>query len=305
MIITSATLQTLSVGFRTQYLDAYQGGAPRVQSFSMRTTSRSKKEFYGWLGTVPGMKKFLGEAQIKNLVDHNFGIENVEFESTVGVQRIDILRDQFGMYNMAFPAMGLAARQHPDELLADAMVGGFTTLCYTGKNFFDTGHTPQAGKTTFDNKGVKKLSAANFVIARTNLKSRRNAENRPMNLGADLVLVVAPKWEDTARLILIADTVPSTAGTASQSNINKGTARLEVWPQLSSNEDAWYLLENGYPVKPFIYQVEIDTEFQQLTDLSAEHVLLFKQFLYQAYGSYAVAAAMPELAYGSTGADPA
>ena len=300
MIISTDTLRTLSQGFRTQYLEAYQGGAPRVQSFAMRTTSRSAKEFYGWLGTVPGMKKFLGEAQIKNLVDHNFGVSNIEFESTVGVKRIDILRDQFGVYNMAFPAMGVAARQHPDELLADAMVGGFDSVCYTGKKFFDTNHEPQVGKTKFSNLWTKKLSRDNFRIARRNLKSRRNAENRPMNLGVDLVLVVAPKNEELGREILVAEKVGG-----GNDNVDKGTARLEVWSQLSGSEDAWFLIENGYPVKPFIHQVEIATEMQSLTDLSSEHVLLFKQFLHQAYGSYNVAAAMPELAEGSTGADAA
>lgn len=300
MIISTETLKTLSQGFRTQYMEAYQGGTPRISAFAMRTTSRSAKEFYGWLGSVPGMKRFLGEAQIKNLVDHNFGISNVEFESTVGVQRIDILRDQFGTYNMAFPAMGVAARQHPDELLADAMVAGFTTPCYTGKNFFDANHEPQKGKVKFSNKGTKKLSRDNFRTARENIKSRRNAEGRPMNLGVDLVLVVSPKNEALGREILVAEKVGG-----GNDNVDKGTARLDVWPQLSSAEDAWFLLENGYPIKPFIHQVEIETEFQSLTDLSSERVLIYKQFLYQAYGSYAVAGAMPELAYGSTGADAA
>lgn len=300
MLISTETLRTLSVGFRTQYLEAYQGGSPRMLNYCMPTTSRSKTEYYGWLGSVPGMKRFLGEAQIKNLVDHNFGISNVEFESTVGVQRIDILRDQFGVYNMAFPAMGVAARQHPEELLADAMVGGFTTPCYTGKNFFDANHEPQKGKTKFSNKTTKKLSRDNYRTGRENLMSRKNAEGRPMNLGTSLVLIVSPKNMTLGHEILVDERIGG-----GNSNPDRGTAKLEVWPQLSTNEDAWFLIENGYPVKPFINQTELPTEFQSLTDLASERVLLFKQFLYQAYGSYNVACAMPELAYGSTGADAA
>jgi phage major head subunit gpT-like protein len=300
MIITTQTLKDLSVGFRTQYMEAYQGGAPKVAKYTMRTTSRSAREFYGWLGSVPGMRRFLGEADIRNLVDHNFGISNEEFHDTIAVKRIDITRDQFGTYNMMFPAMGLAARQHPDSLLVAAMIGGFTTPCYTGKNFFDSNHEPQAGKTTFSNKGTKKLSRANYRTARQSILSRRNAEGRPMNLGTDLQLIVSPKWEADAKEILESEKIGG-----GNSNPDRGTAKVEMWTELSSNEDAWFLVENGQPLKAFIHQVEIDTEFATLTDLNSERVIIFKEFLYQAYGSYAVGAAMPELAYGSTGEDPA
>jgi phage major head subunit gpT-like protein len=300
MIITTQTLKDLSVGFRTQYMEAYQGGAPKVGKYAMRTTSRSAKEFYGWLGSVPGMRRFLGEADIRNATSHAFGVPNEEFHDTISVKRIDITRDQFGMYNMLFPSMGLAARQHPDSLLATAMVGGFTTPCYTGKNFFDADHEPQAGKTKFSNKGTKKLSRTNYRTARQSILSRRNAEGRPMNLGIDLQLIVSPKWEAEARDILESEKIGG-----GNSNPDRGTAKVEMWTELSTNEDAWFLVENGQPVKAFVEQVEIPTEFATLTDLNSERVIIFKEFIYQAYGSYAVAALMPELAYGSTGADAA
>jgi phage major head subunit gpT-like protein len=301
MIITSANLKALNKGYRTLFMGAYQGGAPMVDRFAMRTQSSSKEEFYGWLGAVPGLRELVGEVNIRNLVDHNFSIENKEFESTVGVTRADIERDRFGVYNPLFTAMGVAARQHPDELLADLMVAGFTSKCYTGKNFFDTDHAPKGTKKTkFSNKGTKKLSAANYEIARANIKSRLNSEGRPMNLGSGLVLVVSPAYESTAREILIAERV---AG--GDSNVNKGTASLEVWPQLAANEDMWFLLEEGQPVKPFINQVEVETEFASLDNPNDDHVFKKKEFLHQAYRRGNVGYGLPELAYGSTGADAA
>lgn len=162
MIITSSTLAALNRGYRTQYLEAYQGAKPMIGRFAMRTTSTSAEEKYGFLSAVPGMRKLVSEVQIRNLVDHNYAVANDEFESTIGVKRKDIERDNFGMYNMLFPAMGVAAAQHPDELLASALTSGFTALCYTGKKFFDVDHEPIAGKTKFSNKGTKKLSRDNY-----------------------------------------------------------------------------------------------------------------------------------------------
>jgi phage major head subunit gpT-like protein len=302
MIVTSTNLAALNKGFRTLYSDAFQGGGatPRVESYALRTTSTSAEEFYGWLAAVPGLRELLGEIVIRNITDLNFSIKNREFESTIGVKRKDIERDNFGMYNMLFTAMGTAARNHPDELLFERMIAGFTSPCYTGKNFFDADHEPIAGKQKFSNKGTKKLSAANFQIARANIKSRRNTEGKPMNLGNDLVLVVSPDNESNARSIVVADKVGG-----GNDNVNKGTARLDVCPLLSSAPDAWFLLDLGYPLKPFINQVEVETEFQSLTDAASAHVLLLKEYLYQAYRRGNVGYGLPELAYGSTGADAA
>lgn len=307
MIITSAALSALNKGWTTLFMDAYQGGGatPRVDSYAMPTTSMSREEFYGMLAAVPGLRELVDEVQITNVSDVAFSIANKEFERTIAVKRKDIERDQFGVYRMLFPAMGTAARLHPDELLFAAMVAGFTSPCYTGKNFFDTNHEPVKGKTKFSNLNTKKLSPANYEAARNRLKSRLNTEGKPMNLGSDLVLVVSPNNESLARQILIADTIPNAAGTAASTNVNKGTARPDVCPLLASNPDMWFLLDLGYPIKPFINQVEKELEFQSLTNPSDSHVLLNKEWIYQAYRRGNVGYALPELAEGSTGTDAA
>lgn len=301
MQINQSNLTKLYEGLRVIFMEAYQGGTTKWEMLAMRTTSTQEKEIYKWLGAIPGMKEFLGEANINNLASHGFDIRNKEFDNVIAVPQADIERDSYGVYNPMFQAMGLAARQHRDELLAEIMVDGFSEACYTGKNFFAANHEPQKGGTKFSNKGTKKFSQANFQTARQNLKSRLNAKGRAMNLGVDLVLVVSPKYESEAREVLLADRIAN-----GKTNVDKGTARLEVWPMLSGlNEDAWFLLEAGMPVKPFIVQIEKDTSFAALTNPDSEHVMLKHEFLYGAYGRYNAGYGLPELAYGSTGADAA
>lgn len=301
MQINQANLAALFKGYRVQFLEAYQGAKPIWQQLAMRSPSTAAEEIYHWLGAVPGMRKLVDEIQIRNLAAHKYTIANDEFESTVAVKQADIERDTYGIYNPLFQAMGLAGAQHPDELVAALLANGFTTLCYTGKNFFDADHEPQAGGTKFSNKGTKKVSAANFETARANIKNRLNAKGRSMGLGVDLLLVVSPTYEATARKIVVAEKVDS-----GNTNVNQGTARLLVWPQLTAvAEHAWFLIETGYPVKAFIHQVERDAQLASLTSMDSDHVFKKHEYLYQAYGRYNAGYGLPELAWGSTGADAA
>jgi phage major head subunit gpT-like protein len=300
MQITSATLRAINKQFKALYDEAYQGGPALVPNFAMRTTATTAEGVYGWLAAVPSMREWIGDAVIQNLKTHDYSIPNKEFELTVGVDRVDIERDQLGVYTPMLSSIGASARQHPDQLLADRLLGGFANKAYTGKNFFDANHEPVKGGTKFSNAGTKKLSAANFQTARENIKSRRNSAGRPMNLGKDLVLIVSPKYEATGRAILVADLV-----NGGDTNVNKGTARLEVWPLLSASEDSWFLLDVGQVIKPFIHQVEKETVFTSLDDPNSAEVMLKKRFIHQAYGRYNVGFGLPELAYGSTGADAA
>lgn len=300
MQITSATLRAINKQFRSLYDEGFATGPEFVTKYAMRTTATTAEGVYGWLGALPSMRRWLGDAVIQNLRTHAYAIPNEEFELTVGVDKVDIERDNLGVYSPMVTEIGSSAAQHPDELFFETLVGGFTKKCYTGKNFFDTDHEPVKGKIKFTNKGTKKLSVANYQAARQNLKSRRNPEGRPLNLGRDLVLIVSPAYENVGRAILISDKV-----NGGDDNVNKGTARLEVASWLSANEDMWFLIENGRKVKPFIHQVEKETQFHSLDDPNSSEVMLKKKFIHQAEGRYAVGYGLPELAYGSTGADAA
>lgn len=309
MQINQASLAALYKGYRVQFLDAIQGAKPMWSDIAMKTMSNAAEEIYHWLGSVPGMRKLIGEIAVQNLQAHNYSIKNDEFEMTLAVKQADVERDTYGIYNPLFQSMGLAAAQHPDELVGNLLINGFTTLDYTGKNFFDTAKKSEPDSAiTFTNKTTLKLNDVNFVAARTSIKSRLNAKGRPMGLGRDLVLVVSPKNEQLARTILQADFVQQAATGATSAvggvtNINKGTARFVVWPQLAvaSADDYWFLFDAGYPVKPFIFQEEKPVSLQSLTNANDDHVFKKHEFLYQAYGRYNAGYGLPELAWGSNG----
>ena len=303
MVISAPVLRAANKGFRKLYDGGLASiGKPRIDTYAMRTTSRSKDETYGWLGAMPQMRKLVGEINVRNLANHGFAVINEPFEVTVAVKREEIERDNLGIYSNFFTGMGTSAGRHPDRLLATALTTAFDTECYTGKKFFDADHEPQKGKGKFSNLATKKLSAANFVKGMQSLEERKDAEGEPINDNPDVTLVVSPKYRETAENILVASNLAAGA-----TNVNKGKANLDVWNRLSgaATEDMWFLIDNGGVVKAFVHQIEVPLEYTELADLRDPNVFYKKQFEYQAYGRYAVAALVPELCYGSTGEDAA
>ena len=310
MQITPTSLNGLTKRFRIIYDAAYQAGTPFYPQFTLRVPSDADKEVYAWLGAVPGMRELLGEIVIQNLATHGWTITNKEWESTIGVKQSDIENDFLGRYSAMFASMGESAVQFPDELAANQLVAGFTTPCYTGSNFFAAAHKRTAKDVGFGNTTTKKLSPANFEIARANIKSRKNAASRPMNLGKKLQLIVSPKNEALGRQILQADFIQQAAmnkagtenvGGVAITNVNKGTAELIVWPQLSIAEDAWFLLETGFVMRPLIFQVNLETKLVAANQPNDFNVITKHEFLYQAYGRFNVGYGLPEFAYGSDG----
>ncbi len=311
MQINQSTLAALYKGYRTLFFAALHSADPKWSMFAMKTPSAAASEIYHWLGAVPGMRKLLGEVVIKNLVASNYTITNDEYEDTIAVKQADIERDTYGIYNPLFQAMGQAAAEHPDELLATLLIAGFTATDYTGDTFFADVHKHRVGSAlnTFDNKMTEKFSANGYIAARKKMRSILNEEGRPMNLGRKLLLIVSPTYESTALQVLNAELVGQLnadgSAIAAVSNVQKGTAELLVWSRLAADEHKWFLMDVGQPVKPVIFQEEKAVALTSLTAPDADHVLKKHEFLYQGYGRYSVGYGLPQLIVGSTGADAA
>ena len=140
MKINSATLN----GLRTTYATSFQNGFGGVDADSdkIATTvpSTSKSNTYGWLGQFPKVRKWIGDRHINNLKEHAYTIFNEPFEDTIGVDRMDILNDELGLYPKMFEDLGVEAREHKERQVFEQLVNGFAQDCYDGQFFFDTDH---------------------------------------------------------------------------------------------------------------------------------------------------------------------
>jgi phage major head subunit gpT-like protein len=305
MILSADRIKAATDGFRAVFLKAYDGATPDWLPIAMEVESNSETETYEFITGLPGMKKMVGEVALKDLASSGFSLRNEEWEATVPVPRRVIERDSLGLVRPAMAELGTNARNHPRTLLAGLLNAGFTALDYTGLAFFAANkpYNPDdksKGALKFTNSGTGVLNAANFVIARTSLRKRTDALGNNLGLGKKLVLVVPPALEEVANKLRTAEHI-SVAGGSTETNTLRNTFEVLVLNELSS-DTAWFLMEGGREIKPLLVQFEVRPEFVAADDPKSTHVLLQKQFIYQAYGRWNAGYALPQLAYGSTGA---
>jgi len=305
MLLTPAKITAASEGFRAVFLKAYEGYTPDWQDYAMEVRSTSETETYDFLTGLPGMKELIGEVNLEDIDIAGFSIKNKEWHSTVPVRRAVIERDALGLVRPNMQELAVNARNHPRELLAELLSGGFAAKDYTGKNFFDTDkkHNPldkSKDVPVFTNKITTALSAASFVVARTMLRKMKNSKGKNLGLGKKLLLIVPPALEETANKLRTAENI-SVANGSTDTNTLRGTFDVMVVNELTS-DTAWFLVESGRAIKPLVVQMEVDPEFVAADDPKSTHVLLQKIFIYQAYGRWNAGYGLPQLAIGSTGA---
>lgn len=302
MIITDQTLRAIDKGFQAKFLGAIGAAKPIYPRIATVTTSSQAAEVYGDIGFIPSMRELIGEAITKNLRETSMTIANKEFESTVTVKQAAIERDSLGIYTPRIATLGQKGEQLKDRLVVDLLINGFDDTDYTGDAFFGTTKKHYTGgKKTWSNKGTKKLSAANYQTARAALRSIKGEDGEPLEIGDQLALVVSPTYEATARAILVSERV-----NGGDSNVNLGTAEIVVAPRLAAAEHNWFLLDVGQPLRALILQEE--KPLQLLTTalgMTTEQLLLTHNYLWQAYWRGNAGYGLPQLAWGSTGADAA
>lgn len=308
-MLTASRLNAIFIGFNASFKEGLQGSATPLGDAMLETNSTSEEEAYEWLNTIGGLAEFTGEGKFDDLTSSGYRIKNREYQRGVSVKAINIARDREGIYKPSFQMLGQRANSHKDELGAELLLGGFAQKDYTGKNFFDADklHAPnvkggKAPNPTFSNKGTKKISAANFETAFLNISARLDREGKPLRLGKKLRLFVGSNSYATAR-----DIVETKTLAAGGDNPNYGKAELVLMPEIdaSATPYAWFLLECGMPVKSLIFQNEIAPRLESQTSPDSDVVFENKIYRYQAYASRGAGYGLPQLAYGSTGADAA
>jgi phage major head subunit gpT-like protein len=140
MIINSGNLAILFRAFNAAFQRGFDGISPLWPRVATEVPSTTGTEDYGWLGSIPGMREWIGDRYINNLKQHDYSIKNKDFELTVGVPRPKVEDDQYGVYAPMFESLGQSANEHPDQLVFALLAAGFATACYDGQYFFDTDH---------------------------------------------------------------------------------------------------------------------------------------------------------------------
>lgn len=146
MILNKNTVDGITTAFNTLFNQALNSTETYYQRICMTVPSSTSLMSYNWMTQFPKMRQWVGDRIFKNLKALRMIIENLDWETSVEVDRNDILDDQVGVYNPIVSEMGASAAAQPDELIFQTLLpAGLTTTIYDGQNFFDTDHPMGVG----------------------------------------------------------------------------------------------------------------------------------------------------------------
>lgn len=140
MLVNRESIQGMFQGFNAIFQDAWQQAPSMWDRVATEVPSSAGEEVYGWLGTNPRFREWVGDRVLQSLKANGMVIKNKSFESTIEVDKDDVEDDKLGIYKPLIQQMGQESRTHPDELVFGLVNSGFNTVCFDGQYFFDTDH---------------------------------------------------------------------------------------------------------------------------------------------------------------------
>lgn len=282
-LITTAAVAAMHTSLNLQYQGGYGSAKTFWTDIATQISSSTTSNTYSWMQQLDQMRQWVGPRIIRDMANSSFTLTNLPFELTLGVDRYDWEDENTGTYGPRAAQMGLAAAKLPDQRLALAIaagqVGG-TGLSFDGLTYFNAGHTLNPAGVQ-SNVNALGLTAANYETARAAMMNFVGENGQSLGV-IPTHLAVGPALEGIGKRILeadiIADAVVATAGT---SNVNKGTAKLLVIPELAAISGTfWMLLDCSKPIKPFVWQLRQAPVFAQMTDPSDFVSFMLRQFIW-------------------------
>lgn len=287
MQITPASLNATFQGFQILFNQSMLGTAPFYPRLAGARPSTARSETYAFLARIPRFREWIGERVWHNLSSYAQTLLNKDWEDGIEVDRNDISDDQLGIYADAVSMLGMQAAKLWDDLLVAAIEAGHKSVIYDGQNFFDTDHPVNLRGSTEvqSNYHVSTpLTPENYAIVRAKMRSLVGEDGKPLGI-VPTKLVVPPQLETMGKKVLEADNVIESVsgnGSAAVTNVNKGSASLEVIDELGGRPTTWMLVCDRFPIKPFYVQVREAPKFIALDQPTHDNVVNLKKLRYGA-----------------------
>lgn len=305
MLVNGSAIRAVFTGLSTQFHNALQAVPTDYLDTTMTVPSSGAGVDYAWLSRFPKMRQWVGDKHIKQLKLGNYYVKNLDWETTIGVDRNDIEDDQLGIYNAQAQMAGQSAGELYGDIITDLKNNAFTGLGMDGVAYYSDSHVltnADGVSATYDNKLTAALSAASLAAvtssygaARIAVMGFKDEEGQPLGLIPDL-LEVPPALEAVALIIANADKLADDSP-----NPYRGTCRVKVNPRLTSST-AWMLhVSNRGAIKPFVLQTRKAPTFVSQTSTENDDVFNRREYKFGAEARAAGAYGFWQLSVGSTG----
>ena len=292
-----AKLRSLTVKFDNRV----KATTPFYSQICTVVPSDGADEEYGMLGSVPGVREWVGDRQFHTLRGAKFTIENKHWESSVSIQKTHLRDDRMGIYGPIIENLATRAARHPDKLLlSDLVVNATTNLCLDGQAFFDTDHAWGDSGTQDNDKTAAIVAAATPTV--DEFKAALNTQIQAMlafkddqgellhddavmdmNTGMSLVALVPLKYLEVAQKAVMA----GIAINGGETNVPVVTAKVVATPHITGN--LFDLYRTDTPIKPYIFQARqpLERRTKGLEDIEWKDVKFMTEARYNVgYGAW-------------------
>lgn len=145
-MLTQAQIDALKTTLKAKWDAGLKLSPDDWKKIAKLVKSDGKSNTYAWLSQFPAFREWVGARLHKVYKENAYTVPNKKFEATVDVQVTDIEDDNLGMYGAQAEGAGQAATDLKNDLVFQALAGGFAGLCYDGQYFFDSDHPVYANE---------------------------------------------------------------------------------------------------------------------------------------------------------------
>lgn len=282
MLTRADAARLMTSGLKTIFQKGYAGIATQYQMMTTEVKSTKASEEYGWLGENPGLKEWIDERTPKALIENGFTLKNRDFEATIAVDKNALDDEQYGQITTRVNGLAISARKSYDRFFYETVEAGDTSLAYDGQNFFDTDHQDKWSDIIQSNLTASggAFGEAQLELMITDMSQLLDDQGNIAGLRATHVLVpsnlefAAAKLLDPSAVGAITSTTPSAL---------RGRLTIIIGAYLSTTggtNAAFYVLDLGEAVKPFIYQNRQELVFEAQDNPDTPDVFMRKQLHY-------------------------
>ncbi|MFW5776816.1 MAG: Mu-like prophage major head subunit gpT family protein [Spirochaetota bacterium] len=230
--------------------------APGLMQIAMMNPSTGAAEEYPWLGAMPVVEEWLGEATADQLEDYEYLLRNRDYVASVLINQNAIDDDQTGVLRTLAQQLATRILRHPEKLLIQAIIDGDSNAAYDGEDFFSN----VSGARTIDNllTGTGTTLAqmeADLNAALVAMAEFEDDKGEPLGIRGN-VIVCPVAMENNFRRLVQSTSDPTASGGIETFNPYSGRFTVIGDPRLDADDnDDWYLFATNEPVRPFIYQL--------------------------------------------------
>jgi len=228
---------------------------PGLMSLALMIRSTGAYEKLGWLGAMPIVQEWIGEANVKEFQDFNYTLRNKDWQVSIPMDENDWEDDQTGAFALIPDMLAERIGVHPEKLMVGLLTGGTAGLAYDSIAFFSDATGVRVNDNLAAGTGTTLAQIAADIDTNVATMAKFVDEaGEPLNILPDTI--VCPVALKTKFDRLVNSGFDPTVSSAQSYNPYGGKFKVYGDARLDAvDANDWYLLCSNQIVKPFAFSM--------------------------------------------------